>query len=41
MRNLRKLNSDNNETPRGIPNHQEVIEERLETEDYIRPIGTQ
>ena len=41
MRNLRKLNSDSNETPRGIPNHQEVIEERLETDNYKRPIRTQ
>ena len=35
------LNSDSNETPRGKPNLQEVIDDRLETEEYKRPIGTQ
>ena len=41
MRSLRNLNSDSNETPRGKPNLQEVIDDRLETEEYKRPIGTQ
>ena len=33
MHTLRKLNSNINETPRGILDQQEVIETRLETED--------